>query len=522
MTLLIGSLSDCIGAISTATVFYWALPLTIVYITYRLHSALTPPPNQDGGVPYIPVHKSLRWMLQSTIGRYTIMQNLQKPYFGDPGVVRIWMFGVWEYSINNAEFARTFFTQSDIFEKVNVRKMMPHSLGPRVAGRSLVFENGSAYRGHRAVVSPAFRRLWPAHLFRKPMDDMIHVFETDCSKPVEVLHIFYRTTIDVLGHIVMGYDFEALRNPGNKYTSMYDNLVAAVVHPIYNMLPWLDLFSVGNRAQQWKNLERFNAFLDNIIEERLAEVEKMALLTSDERDNASLLTLLLESYIQSTSGKMLDDRGKPVTPLTKEELRDNIGLIYVAGYDTTANALSFAMMELARYPEIQKKARDSVLEIIGDTRDAYPTDEQIKQLIYLDSVLKETMRKNSIVTDIRRCLSEPVQLGPYTLPKGATVSIDSWSMHYNPANFPEPEKFIPERFAEDKSADVKAVAPYTFTTFSNGSRQCSGMKFALIEQRIAMALLLLRFEWTLPADSPFWHSTPSTAGGLISPVGLKL
>ncbi|KAI7821630.1 cytochrome P450 [Kickxella alabastrina] len=142
--------------------------------------------------------------------------------------------------------------------------------------------------------------------------------------------------------------------------------------------------------------------------------------------------------------------------------------------------------------------------------------------MYLNSVLKEAMRKNSIVTDIRHCLSEPVQLGPYTLSKGATMSIDSWSMHYNPANFPEPKKFIPERFAEDKGADVKAVAPYTSTTFSNGSRQCSGMKFALIKQRIAMALLFLRFEWTLPADSPFWHSTPSTAGGLISPVGLKL
>ncbi|KAJ1897814.1 hypothetical protein LPJ66_003147 [Kickxella alabastrina] len=219
MTLLIGSLSDCIGTISTVTVFYWALPLAIVYITYHLHAVLTPPPNQDGGVPYIPVHKYLRWMLQSTIGRYTIMQNLQKPYFEDPGVVKIWMFGVWD-------------------------------LGPRVAGRSLVFENESAYRGHRAVVSPAFRRLWPAHLFRKPMDDMIYVFETDCSKPVEVLHIFYRTTVDVLGHIVMGYDFEALRNPGNKYTSMYDNLVAAVVHSIYNMLPWLDLFPMGNCAQQ--------------------------------------------------------------------------------------------------------------------------------------------------------------------------------------------------------------------------------------------------------------------------------
>ncbi|KAJ1897041.1 hypothetical protein LPJ66_003630, partial [Kickxella alabastrina] len=387
---------------------------------------------------------------------------------------------------------------------------------------SLTFENGSAYRGHRAVVSPAFRRSWPTTLFEKPLVELMDVIERESDRPIDVLSVFRRATLDVLGHVIMGYDFEALRNPGNKQNAMYDSLLGAMLHPVYNMFPWLDLFPIGERARQWGYLRVFHSFIDSIIYERLAEMEKMQSLTEDERNNANLLTLLLESYIMSKSGKVLDERGKPVAPLTKEQLRDNVALFYVAGYDTTANSLSYVMMELARYPEIQHKARDIVIGVMGDAMHAYPDDEQIKKLEYLDLIVKETLRRNSILSNIRRRLSEPVQLGAHTLPKGAVVSVDTWAIHYDPDTFPEPEVFIPERFADDKSGNAKGVSSFAFASFSNGSRQCMGMRFSLIEQRVAIALLLLRFEWALPADSSFWHSTPSAPAGLISPVGLMV
>ncbi|KAJ2010808.1 hypothetical protein GGI06_004783, partial [Coemansia sp. S85] len=203
-------------------------------------------------------------------------------------------------------------------------------------------------------------------------------------------------------------------------------------------------------------------------------------------------------------------------------LRSNVGLFYVAGYDTTANSLSYVMLELARNPEIQKKARDIVLGVLGDNKDVYPSDDQLKELGYLDLIVKETLRKNSILAEIRRRLSVPVQLGPYTLPQGAIVSVDTWAIHYNPEYFPEPDRFVPERFAEEKNVELKSSIPFTFASFSNGSRQCIGMKFSLIEQRIAISLLLLRFEWTLPKDSPFWKATPAAPAGLISPVGLLM
>ncbi|KAI8322458.1 cytochrome P450 [Martensiomyces pterosporus] len=400
---------------------------------------------------------------------------------------------------------------------------MPYNLGPRVSGISLSFENGDAYRGHRAVVNPAFRRQWPSALFKKPMTELMDVLERESDKPVDILLWFRRGTLDVLGHIIMSYDFRALSDPDNKQRAMYDSLLEAMLHPVYNMFPWLDLFATGERAKQWEYLNNFHAFIDAIIDEKLKEAQNRPQLTEEERNNADLLTLLLESYTLSKSGKVLDDRGKQVTPLTREQLRSNVSLFYVAGYDTTANSLSYVMLELARNPDIQKKARDIVIGVLGDSKDVYPTDEQLKELGYLDLIAKEALRKNSILAEIRRRVSTAVQVGPYTIPKGAIVSVDTWAMHYDPEYFPEPERFIPERFAEDKGTALsKSGVPFTWSPFSNGPRQCMGMKFSLVEQRIAISLLLLRFEWKLPEDSPFWNATPSSPAGLISPVGLMM
>lgn len=506
---------------SVTTCVVSAIGAFVVYIV--LHIFL-PPLSNDGGVPYIPVYKTLQWMRKGAVGRYEVTRNLDTPYTGDGGIVKSWMFGAWAYKVSKAEYARKLFMRTDIFQKINIRQLMPHNLGPRVTGISLTFENGEAYRGHRAVVNPAFRRAWPTSLFAKPLLELMDVMEQDCKtgNSLDMLTLFRRATLDVLGHIIMSYDFAALSDAKNEKRAMYDSLLEAMLNPTYNMFPWLDLFATGHRAKQWEYLKYFHQFMDSIVEKRLEDMRGRRSLTEEERNNADLLTLLLEAHFLTEQGTIVDDRGKPVVPLTREQLRSNISLFYVAGYDTTANSLSYVMMELARHPDIQQKARGIVIEVLGDSKDAYPTDDQLKRLGYLDQVVKETLRKNSILAEIRRRLSAPVNLGPYTLPKGAIVSIDTWAMHYNPEYFPDPEKFVPERFSEDKDSPSKGRVPFTFTPFSGGPRQCMGMKFSFIEQRVALSLLLLRFEWTLPKESPFWHSTPAAPAGLISPIGLQI
>ncbi|KAJ2339371.1 hypothetical protein GGH91_004506, partial [Coemansia sp. RSA 2671] len=244
----------------------------------------------------------------------------------------------------------------------------------------------------------------------------------------------------------------------------------------------------------------------------------------DERNNADLLTLMIEAHEHTKLHGAFDEKGKLLPSMTSEELRNNTIIFFVAGHDATAYGLSHLIMELALNPHIQQQARERVISIIGDEPNAFPSDEQLAELADLDMIVKESLRKNSVVSDVRRVLTEPVNLGPYTLPKGTWVMVDLWAMQNNPDYYPEPDKFIPERFADPPRPGTTASpqAPFSWAPFSEGSRKCIGHKFALLTQRIVLAMLVHRFNWSLPADSPFWTRPRTSTSGLISPIDLKV
>ncbi|KAJ2769805.1 hypothetical protein IWQ56_002413, partial [Coemansia nantahalensis] len=98
------------------------LAAALAYVVYVVVRALVPPGN-DGGVPCIPVAKTLHWMRKGAVGRYEVSQRLDKPYMQDSGIVKAWMFGGWAYKVSKAEYARQLFMQTDVFQKVNIRQL---------------------------------------------------------------------------------------------------------------------------------------------------------------------------------------------------------------------------------------------------------------------------------------------------------------------------------------------------------------------------------------------------------------
>ncbi|KAJ1953098.1 hypothetical protein EC988_003188 [Linderina pennispora] len=231
---------------------------------------------------------------------------------------------------------------------------------------------------------------------------------------------------------------------------------------------------------------------------------------------------MIEAHEHTKVHGAYDEKGKLLPSMTTEELRNNTIIFFVAGHDATAYGMNHMLMELALNPDVQQWARDKVISVIGDAPDAFPTDEQLAELSDLDMIVKESLRKNSVVSDVRRVLTEPVTLGKYTLPKGSWVMVDLWAMQHNPEYYPNPDKFIPERFASSAREHGHPNVPFTWAPFSEGSRKCIGHKFALLTQRIMLAYLVHRFVWRLPAGSPFLTKPRTSTSGLISPIGLEL
>jgi cytochrome P450 len=180
-----------------------------------------------------------------------------------------------------------------------------------------------------------------------------------------------------------------------------------------------------------------------------------------------------------------DEEGRP---MAEAELREWLVSMFAAGHETTASALTWTWIMLARYPEVEAALHHELDRVLGGRT---PTPEDIPKLTYVTMVLKETMRLYPPVWIFM--LREPVEdleIGGYTIKKGSFVIISPYIVHRNPRYFPEPERFLPERFAPSAEKQIPKGA---FFPFGMGARSCIGQSFAMSEAALVVATVAQRF-----------------------------
>ncbi len=221
---------------------------------------------------------------------------------------------------------------------------------------------------------------------------------------------------------------------------------------------------------RWSPWARFTAAreaLDAFIYEEIAL--RRAELAGGNSDADDVLSLLMAA------------RHDDGSPMSDAELRDELVTILGAGHETTATGLAWAMERLLRNPGVLARLRDSV---------SAGEDE------YLGATIKETLRARPVIVDVARKLTEPLSIGGYELPAGTFVMAAIAALHYREDLFPDPNRFRPERFLEDK-ADTYAWIP-----FGGGVRRCIGAAFAEYEMRVVMRAILERAELSAPDPKP--------------------
>jgi cytochrome P450 len=173
--------------------------------------------------------------------------------------------------------------------------------------------------------------------------------------------------------------------------------------------------------------------------------------------------------------------------MSDRELRDELMTLLVAGHETTATGLSWAIELLARHPEALARLEDDL---------AAGNDE------YLDAVIKETLRLRPVIALVLRKLVEPMEIGGRLLPAGVSVAPSIYLVHRNPEIYPEPGRFRPERFLE------QPPGTYTWIPFGGGVRRCLGASFAEFEMSVVLRELVMRRR-IRPVGKPE-HSVRST------------
>ena len=178
--------------------------------------------------------------------------------------------------------------------------------------------------------------------------------------------------------------------------------------------------------------------------------------------------------------------------LAEEEVIAQAFVFFIAGYETIATALSYISYELALNQDFQDKLYEEIKSI--ENEKGTIDYETLLKLPYLDAVICESLRKYPPSARISRIANQEYQLGNtgITLDKGTHVNILVHAIHHNEEYYPGPEKFRPERFLPENRDQIK---PFTYLSFGSGPRNCIGMRFALLETKLALAKIITKYKF---------------------------
>jgi cytochrome P450 len=264
-------------------------------------------------------------------------------------------------------------------------------------------------------------------------------------------------------------DVQTINTEVNAIMDLYNFLVAlpraeALLHlPI----PGLMRFKRARR--------HLDAVVHRMIEQRRALGE----------DRGDLLSMLLASR----------DEERDNSTLTDEQVRDEVTTIFLAGYETVANALAWTWMLLAQNPDAEAKLHAELDAVLGRGSAArLPTLADVPSLRYTEMVLSESMRLYPPAWAMGRQSTAPIEIGPYRFPTGTYFFFSQYIMQRTPENFPDPLRFDPERFTPERKA---ARPKFAYFPFGGGNRQCIGEAFAWMEAILLTATIAQRWRLRL-------------------------
>jgi cytochrome P450 len=270
------------------------------------------------------------------------------------------------------------------------------------------------------------------------------------DEPIRMRPRMQAVTLEVILRAVFGV------GEGERLTRLRDELRGAL-GVLSDRRRAIFLLLLG--PQRIRKYPPFRRLMEGIDELLYPEIESRR-RSPDLAERDDILSLLLQA------------RHEDGRPMSDRELRDELMTLLVAGHETTATGLSWAIELLARHPAELARLE---AEVMAGEEEAY-----------LDAVIKETLRLRPVIALVLRKLVEPMDIGGRLLPAGVSVAPSIYLVHRNPEVYPEPERFRPERFLE------RPAGTYTWIPFGGGVRRCLGGAFAEFEMAVVLRELVLR------------------------------
>jgi cytochrome P450 len=349
-------------------------------------------------------------------------------------------------------------------------------------GRGLLTSEDETWRRHRRIMAPAFdhRSLmsYAPTMTEAAAALLARWNQLPDAAPVDVSVEMMRLTLKIIARTMFSTDAEEVGAIVEEAVGRYQREVRPGLLDLLNLPDWVP----RPETRRWPHIfDRFDAVIDRLMARDAA--------TNGERKD--LLARLLEARDAET--------GRGMTP---REVRDQVVTIFMAGHETTAQALTWTWYLLSQHPTVEAKFHAELDRVLGGRA---PRFEDLAELRYTRMVLEESMRLYPPAHTISREALAEDEIEGHRVPKGSVVSIVPWVLHRHRLLWDRPEVFDPERFVPERASERPRFA---YIPFGGGPRICIGMGFAMTEATIILAMLGQRYRLRL------------APGAAVEPVGL--
>ncbi|PQB05151.1 cytochrome P450 [Aureitalea marina] len=355
-------------------------------------------------------------------------------------------------------------------------------------GNGLLTSQGECWRRQRRLIQPAFHK--------SKMVQIVKLIDRTVNKEVETMHegqgidpypLMNTLTFKVVANSL--FDVKIAPSTLERLQSIIEQIQAFLVKEI--RLPhkrwWFKL--IGETARHKQLAQESRDIIQSIIEQRKEE---------DVR-REDLLDLLLDARYEDTG-----------EPMEMEQLIDEISILFVAGHETTANALTFTLFLLAEHPEIQERVYE---EVSGLDWDNSSSAHHLRALPFTRAVIDEAMRLYPPAWITDRENLEDDEVAGFSIRRDTLIGVSFYELHRNPDYWDDPERFEPKRFLDG----LPAKSAEAYFPFGAGPRMCIGMGFAISEMLLVVTAIVLKFRLSSAGSTVQFNPLIT-----LKPVDLKI
>lgn len=342
-------------------------------------------------------------------------------------------------------------------------------------GRGLLTSDGGLWKQRRRMIQPSFSRAHIARYAATMVEESERVAASwregqrlDMSRAMATL------TLAIVARTLFSHRISDDGDTVGAAMSLFQDCIG-------NFDPLPDWLPTPKHLRMRRAVREMDALLFRIVDGRLAARARGE--RGDEHGGDLLDTLLAAVDPESEDGEALD----------RQALRDELITLYLAGHETTANAVSWAWMLLSRHPKVDARLAGELREVVGARS---PRLEDLERLPYLRALCHEVLRMYPPAYALARRATRDVELGGWTIPAGSPVAVWIYMTHHDPRWYPEPERFDPGRFEAGRERERPRLS---WLPFGGGARMCIGKHFALLEMQLMLATLVKAFRFELDA-----------------------